>query len=319
MSEPHPAQPATPRPRSAGKDRGLASAFLLRGEGRTAPLPTEALQGAEPRSVPWEEIWAAPQARQHFPERHVAQLADSIEQTRLVHAPVVRPMANPQDPRQRWLLVSGECRWRAWGRLRQKDAARWARMPVTVGEYDAEEAQLVALDENGRQLRLSPWERARAYRFLTSKLEAEAGQPLDVRTLATRLHAKRSSLNDFLRIAEAFDDATIRDAGHVTAEGALDPSVVATLSRAALMGVVKNVPEREARIAWLAERRPGTKAPPAREASSKQLAGCLRKLAATADEASAAEAIREMPVPARAELAGFVKRVARALEATSEG
>lgn len=235
-----------------------------------------------------------------------------------MHAPVVRPMANPANPRQRWLLVSGECRWRAWGRLRQKDAVRWAEMPVVIGEFDAEEAQLVALDENGRQLRLSPWERARAYRLLASKLEAEAGQPLDVRTLATRLHAKRSSLNDYLRIADAFDDATIREAGHVAGDGSLDPSVVATLSRVALMRVVKEFPDREARVTWLAERKPGTRHPtsvPTTPSANRELAACLRQLAGEVDDKRVREVVGTLSPAARSEMASFVNRVVRALEA----
>jgi ParB/RepB/Spo0J family partition protein len=121
-------------------------------------------------------------ARQHFDEQALAELADSIKADGLVHPPVVRPGENGD-----YVLVAGE------RRLRAAKLAELAEIPVLVRKNGSAEG--AALAENIERVELNPIETARAIEAL-----ARAEGLSKRREIAKRLRKSESWVSAHLRL-----------------------------------------------------------------------------------------------------------------------
>ena len=97
------------------------------------------------------------QPRKTFDEGALDELAQSMAANGLAVAVLVRPAGD------RYLLVHGERRWRAAGRL------GWAAIPAEVRDVAPEQARWLALVENIQRADLSPIEEAGAYQAALSE------------------------------------------------------------------------------------------------------------------------------------------------------
>ena len=97
------------------------------------------------------------QPRKTFDEGALDELAQSMAANGLAVAVLVRPAGD------RYLLVHGERRWRAAGRL------GWQTIPAEVRDLDPEQARWLALVENIQRADLSPIDEARAYQAALSE------------------------------------------------------------------------------------------------------------------------------------------------------
>lgn len=91
------------------------------------------------------------QPRQHFDEKGLAELAQSMASKGLVVPILVRPIG------ERFTIVHGERRWRAAQQL------GWDTIRAEVRDIDADEARWLSLIENVQREDLSPIEEARAF------------------------------------------------------------------------------------------------------------------------------------------------------------
>lgn len=98
------------------------------------------------------------QPRKTFDEGALDELAQSMAANGLAVPVLVRP---GQDGR--YLLVHGERRWRAAGRL------GWQTIPAEVRDLDPDQARWLALVENIQRADLSPIDEARAYQTALSE------------------------------------------------------------------------------------------------------------------------------------------------------
>ena len=97
------------------------------------------------------------QLRKHFDEDRLDELAQSMAANGLAIPILVRP---GQDGR--YVIVHGERRWRAAGRL------GWEAIPAEVRDLTVEQARWLALVENIQRADLSPIEEAQAYQAALS-------------------------------------------------------------------------------------------------------------------------------------------------------
>jgi len=108
------------------------------------------------------------QARKHFDQQALNELAESISTSGLAVPILVRPAGD------RFVIVHGERRWRAAQLL------GWAAIPAEVREVTPEEARWLALAENIQRADLTPIEEAEAYRGMleTGITQTELGHRL---------------------------------------------------------------------------------------------------------------------------------------------
>lgn len=122
------------------------------------------------------------QARKTFDEGRLDELAQSMAANGLAVPVLVRP---GQDGR--YVLVHGERRWRAAGRL------GWETIPAEVRELEPEQARWLALVENIQRADLSPIEEAGAF-------QAALSEGLTQTELGKRLGKSQSYIAQKLRL-----------------------------------------------------------------------------------------------------------------------
>lgn len=113
-------------------------------------LPKELLEGPSLEGIkelPLSEIVVRGQARKHFDENALLDLAESIRSYG-----VLEPLLVREDERGRYELISGERRYRA------AQMAGLDRVPVLVLDVDEKEAWAITLVENLQRENLSPYE-----------------------------------------------------------------------------------------------------------------------------------------------------------------
>jgi ParB family transcriptional regulator, chromosome partitioning protein len=129
-----------------------------------APLPEPASAPSAidgPRLAPIELIQRNPgQPRQHFDEKELEDLADSIRRHGVLQPILVRPLPGHAD---RFEIVAGERRWRAAQR------AQLHQVPIVVRELDEQEVLEIAIIENVQRSDLNPIEEAAGYSQLMSR------------------------------------------------------------------------------------------------------------------------------------------------------
>jgi ParB family chromosome partitioning protein len=161
------------------------SAKQALGRGLKALIPDTPRARAGLTEIAVDRLRANPrQPRQRFDEAALAELADSIRR----HG-VLQPILVSEDGPDRFVIVTGERRWRA---ARQ---AGLATVPAVIRERLDDDAQLeLALVENLQRRDLTPLEEARAFDQLRSSLGLSQGE------IAARVGMDRSTIANSLRL-----------------------------------------------------------------------------------------------------------------------
>lgn len=123
------------------------------------------------------------QARKHFDEQALTELADSIASHGLLEPIVVRRKENGY-----YEIIAGERRWRA------SRMAGLNEIPALVRELDDEEAALLSLIENLQREDLNPVEEAMGYRDLIDTFS------LTQEEAANRVGKSRAAVANLLRL-----------------------------------------------------------------------------------------------------------------------
>ena len=161
------------------------SAKQALGRGLKALIPDTPRARAGFAEVPIDRLRPNPhQPRYHFDQESLEELAASIR----LHG-VLQPLLVSEDPPNRYLLVTGERRWRA-ARL-----AGLTTVPAVIREHIEGEQQLeLALVENLQRRDLTPLEESRAFEQL------RAGLGLSQQEIADRVGMDRSTVANSLRL-----------------------------------------------------------------------------------------------------------------------
>ena len=155
------------------------------GRGLKALIPDTPRARAGFAEIPVDHLRPNPhQPRHRFDERTLEELAESIRR----HG-VLQPLLVSEDGPERYLLMTGERRWRA-ARL-----AGLATVPAVIRERLADGEQLeVALVENLQRQDLTPLEEARAFDDLRTSLGLSQAE------IAERVAMDRSTVANSLRL-----------------------------------------------------------------------------------------------------------------------
>ncbi len=161
------------------------SAKQALGRGLRALIPDTPRARAGFAEIPVDRLRPNPQQpRYHFDQEGLEELAASIR----LHG-VLQPLLVSEDPPDRYLLITGERRWRA-ARL-----AGLATVPAVIREHIEEDQQLeLALVENLQRRDLTPLEESRAFEQL------RAGLGLSQQEIADRVGMDRSTVANSLRL-----------------------------------------------------------------------------------------------------------------------
>ncbi len=163
----------------SGLGRGIGAIFEENG----APMPSEDTKGVvkELRIADVEPNKA--QARKHFDETALSELAASIEEHGVVSPIIVRPLESG-----RYQIIAGERRWRA-----SKIAGK-TYIPALVVGYDDKTAMEISLIENLQREDLNPVEESRGYALLQESYN------LSQEEIAQRVGKSRPAVANALRL-----------------------------------------------------------------------------------------------------------------------
>ncbi len=155
------------------------------GRGLKALIPDTPRARAGFAEIPVDHLHPNPHQPRHiFDERALEELADSIRR----HG-ILQPLLVSEDGPERYLLMTGERRWRA-ARL-----AGLRTIPAVIRERLADGEQLeVALVENLQRQDLTPLEEARAFDDLRTSLGLSQAE------IAKRVAMDRSTVANSLRL-----------------------------------------------------------------------------------------------------------------------
>jgi len=161
------------------------------GRGLKALIPDTPRARAGFAEIPVDSLYPNPhQPRHRFDERGLEELAESIRR----HG-VLQPLLVSEDGPERFLLLTGERRWRA-ARL-----AGLRTIPAVIRERLADGEQLeVALVENLQRQDLTPLEEARAFEDLRTSLGLSQAE------IAERVAMDRSTVANSLRLLKLPSD-----------------------------------------------------------------------------------------------------------------
>lgn len=165
------------------------------------------------------------QPRKVFDEEGLEQLAESINENGLLQPITVRPLPLPGKERGRhYVIIAGERRWRAIGRL------GWTHLPAVIrSDVDDGEAAKLQLLENIARRDLSPVEEARALgRFL------EEGCTLE--EISRTVGMAPSQITWRVQMLQAREDIL-----HLVERGQVKPAVAFELSKLSLNGQAKAI------------------------------------------------------------------------------
>jgi len=161
------------------------SAKQALGRGLKALIPEAPRARAGYAEIPTDRLRPNPQQpRHHFDRESLEELAASIR----LHG-VLQPLLVSEEPSDRYLLITGERRWRA-ARL-----AGLTTVPAVIRERVEDNEQLeLALVENLQRRDLTPLEESRAFDQLRSSLG------LSQQEIADRVGMDRSTVANALRL-----------------------------------------------------------------------------------------------------------------------
>ncbi len=162
------------------------------GRGLGALLNTPSLSAAETgtegvRSVAVDQISPNPeQPRQHFDDKQLSELAESIRANGLIQPLIVtRAPANVPVP---YILIAGERRWRA------AQMAGIAELPAIVREATQQQLLEWAVIENVQRADLNPLEEAAAYKSLMEQFDLKQSE------IAAQVGKSRVSIANTIRL-----------------------------------------------------------------------------------------------------------------------
>ena len=161
------------------------SAKQALGRGLKALIPDTPHARGGYAEIPIDRLRANPQQpRHHFDPESLEELAASIR----LHG-VLQPLLVSEEHRDRYVLITGERRWRA------AKLAGLTTVPAVIRERveDAEQLEL-ALVENLQRRDLTPLEEARAFEHLRTELE------LSQADISKRVGMDRSTVANSLRL-----------------------------------------------------------------------------------------------------------------------
>lgn len=161
------------------------SAKQALGRGLKALIPEAPRARAGYAEIPIDQLRPNPrQPRHHFDRDSLEELAASIR----LHG-VLQPLLVSEEPPDRYILITGERRWRA-ARL-----AGLSTVPAVIRERIEDNEQLeLALVENLQRRDLTPLEESRAFDHLRSSLG------LSQQEIADRVGMDRSTVANALRL-----------------------------------------------------------------------------------------------------------------------
>ena len=163
-------------PKKSGLGRGLGS--LL------ADNSLEETSAAQPVKLNLMDIEPnKEQARKHFDEAALSELAESIARHGVLQPLLVRPIIGGG-----YQLVAGERRWRA------SRIAGLTQVPVIIKELSDSDAAVISLIENLQREDLNPVEEAAAIRYLMQQQELTQEQA------AQKLGKSRAAIANSLRL-----------------------------------------------------------------------------------------------------------------------
>lgn len=125
------------------------------------------------------------QARKHFSEEHLRELADSIAANGVILPIIVSPLGESGEHYQ---IIAGERRWRA------SIMAGLETIPAIVRELDDFTRQVQSLIENVQRSDLNPLEEAKAYENLIEEFDLSHDE------LAERVGKNRATITNSLRL-----------------------------------------------------------------------------------------------------------------------
>ena len=103
------------------------------------------------------------QPRSSYPRDVISDLAHSIEQVGLIHAPIARQVDG------RYQICEGHLRLRAYHSLAKHNPKKWGEIPLEVRAIPDQQMALIALEENLRRKDITPIDVARAVdKYMTS-------------------------------------------------------------------------------------------------------------------------------------------------------
>jgi ParB/RepB/Spo0J family partition protein len=108
--------------------------------------------------IPLSQITAGNNDRRVFDKSELEELADSIRKHGLIQPITVRPLGD-----NRYEIVAGERRYRAYSLLHSQDPLQWAAIPAMIKNLDDKQADAVMLLENIKRSNLNPLDEANAY------------------------------------------------------------------------------------------------------------------------------------------------------------
>lgn len=205
----------------AAKKKGL-------GRGLTALLGNSDVEAMiepqsdnELRNIDVDLIERGPwQPREHFDEKVLQELADSIKQQGVIQPIVVR-----QKAANRFEIVAGERRWRA------SQKAGLSQIPAVIKNFDDQTAAAVSLIENIQRENLNPLEESTALKRLIDEFDMTHQQVAD--TVAR----SRATVSNLLRLQDLNPDVkkllAMRDIemGHARALLAIDGMEQSTVAK----------------------------------------------------------------------------------------
>jgi ParB family chromosome partitioning protein len=150
----------------------------------TSPTPAERKLGEEVIPLPLDEISPNPyQTRTRVDESYLAQLAESISTHGVLQPVTVRP-----GPGGKYLLIAGECRWRA-----SKQAGK-STIPAIVRVVSDQQALELTIIENLQRADLNCVDQAMAFQRLSQEFR------LTQEEIAIRTGVNRSTVSNYLRL-----------------------------------------------------------------------------------------------------------------------
>ena len=175
-------------PKNRGLGRGLNALFEDE-EGNYSHSPEEAASaGAPRRMLGVEQLEANPdQPRQHFDEKALEDLTQSIREHGVLQPILVRPSKHSDNVFE---IVAGERRWRASQR------AQLHEVPVVIREMDDDQALQIALIENLQRHDLNPIEEAKGYQRLIDEFGHKADE------IGDRIGKSRSHVANTVRLLQ---------------------------------------------------------------------------------------------------------------------
>jgi ParB/RepB/Spo0J family partition protein len=140
--------------------------------------------------VPLELIDDNPfQPRASYSRDTINEIAHSIKQVGLIHAPLARKING------RYEIAEGHLRKRAYLKLQKENPEKWSHMPLDIREISDQDMALIALEENLKRRDITPLETARAVdKYLTSFTDISES------ALATKMNMTQGNISNMRRV-----------------------------------------------------------------------------------------------------------------------